>query len=94
MAIDPVWGQGPTFSCACFFLADQRRDLGLADAPSGVHARLNRIGHLLHSLDEGMKGVAHVRSNPKKFKLFSGSASSTTEGLHHHGVVVADLASA
>ena len=44
----PVWGQGPTFSCACFFLADQRRDLGLADAPSGVHARLNRIGHLLH----------------------------------------------
>ncbi|EFT16908.1 hypothetical protein HMPREF9622_00003 [Cutibacterium modestum HL037PA3] len=41
-----------------------------------------------------MKGVAHVRSNPKKFKLFSGSASSTTEGLHHHGVVVADLASA
>ncbi|EFS56897.1 hypothetical protein HMPREF9564_01083 [Cutibacterium acnes HL053PA1] len=35
-----------------------------------------------------------MRSNPKKFKLFSGSASSTTEGLHHHGVVVADLASA
>ncbi|GAE74303.1 hypothetical protein JCM18916_3906 [Cutibacterium acnes JCM 18916] len=69
MAIDPVWGQGPTFSCACFFLG--RPTAGLRVSGCTFWGACSSQSHRSPpSLDEGTKEVTDVRSNPKKVQTF------------------------